>query len=305
LGLEHFLSSLLNMPLWRHSHELTTFFGLDVSKPFEQNVEGTDGNSSASEGECDQELLLSRIGSCGMTPSRAPPWSPSADNKTPTELFSQSHVRRTSIELVSAPFIAAVELVAPSLRKTDKPAATSRTCQPSVADWRKLRRVEHRCYVLLCSLFEVERLGMVRRNFLSLIRRVTTTLWSPSVATWLGDQAKRDHKVKLLTFLVEKLNCLLWQDLKPGVVSLHAPNIQMQDFAGTIVTLRTDLASLVPVSLASLLGQKATDDAVDKLLELLLCPVQLRSLTLTLLDLVFVEIFPELELAVIGLDHLV
>ena len=112
-------------------------------------------------------------------------------------------------------------------------------------------------------------------------------------------QAKRKHKVRSLSGLISKLNGFLWQNSCENDTRLDPRGL-----ADAVAVVRRDLVAAVPSSLVSLLGQKATEDAADKLLELVLCPIQLRSITLTLLDLVIVEIFPELELEVAGLEHL-
>ena len=299
-GLEEFLTALLADPCWRHSHELGKFLTCNISEPRDSdlNIETEDeGNSSSSDHEPNTRNFLGHDAINGITPSRAPPWSPSARDENGVKPQLPSPIR--TMGLVSAPFIAAAGLVAPNLGKDDATLKIPHLRQPTSADWRKLRRVEHHCYVLLRVLFEIERLGLLRRNFVALIRRVTTTLWSPSLAAWLGDQAKRKHKVRSLSGLISKLNGFLWQNSCENDTRLDPRGL-----ADAVAVVRRDLVAAVPSSLVSLLGQKATEDAADKLLELVLCPIQLRSITLTLLDLVIVEIFPELELEVAGLEHL-
>ena len=296
-GLEEFLTALLTNPCWRHSHELGEFLTCNILEPCDSdlNIEAEDeGNSSSSDHEPNTRSLLGRDAINGITPSRAPPWSPSANDEIGVNPQLPSPIR--TMDLVSAPFIAAAALVAPKkVNKRTMPPIR----QPDSADWRKLRRVEHRCYVFLRVFFEIERLGLLRRNFLALIRRVTITLWSPSLATWLGDQAKREHKVGSLSGLIRRLNGILWQNSCENESSLDP-----QSQAVIVAILRRDLVAAVPSSFISLLGQKATEDAADKLLELVLCPIQLRSAALTFLDLAIAEIFPELELEVAGMNHL-
>lgn len=184
----------------------------------------------------------------------------------------------------------------PTAQTTKSPALTA-------ADWRRLKRVEHRTYMLLRELFDVDHMGLMRRNFVALLRRGARALWSPAMASWLGERAVRDARVKLLTTLTSQLNDLVW----PG--GMPRASASQQDFrdsdrsrldaAVAAAELRKRLAAAIPTSFASLVGQSSTDDAVAKLHELVLCPIQLRSLAYTLLDLLLVS--PRVEIEALSL----
>ena len=103
--------------------------------------------------------------------------------------------------------------------------------------------------------------------------------------------------------LVRQLNGSLWKSI-PLCEDTRSYHQKYQDTADAVAILRRDIMTAVPASLVSLLGQRATKDAIDKLIELVLCPGQLRSIMLTLLDLAIVEVFPELELDIAGREHL-
>jgi len=184
-------------------------------------------------------------------------------------------------------------------------ATTTPTQTTSQADWRRLKRVEHRTYMLLRELFDVDHMGLMRRNFVALLRRGARALWSPAMATWLGERTVEAARVKIWTNLAKRLNDLVWPDGEMRDAAEPDDDLARAEHIRAAAELRDTLAAAIPASLASLVGSAAADDAVVKLHDLLLCPIQLRSLAYTLFDLMLVEVFPELELAIGGLDHLV
>lgn len=307
VSLEGFLTALVANPLWRHSHELFVFLRSGSTEVGPRNrlldgVEYEDSNSSHTSDSDDEVVPGCTNDICGITPTRAPPWSPSASNEPQSVILDRQGFQ--TVKILSAPLSVAAGSVAPHIVKANKNVVTTpHARQLKTSDWHKLRRVEYRCYVLLRTIFEIDRLGMLRRNFVALIRRVTITFWSPSFATWLGDQTKRKYITDSLAGFVRQVNGSLLQSI-PSREDTRTDHQKYQDTADAVAVLRRDIVTAVPASLASLLGQRATKDAVDKLIELVLCPGQLRSIMLTLLDLAIVEVFPELELDIAGREHL-
>mmetsp|Transcript_33273 Transcript_33273/g.114490 ORF Transcript_33273/g.114490 Transcript_33273/m.114490 type:complete len:131 (-) Transcript_33273:206-598(-) len=127
---------------------------------------------------------------------------------------------------------------------------------------------------------------------------------SPSLAVWLGDAAAPEQRCGLLTAATKWIANVVWPNGKARRPRPRAEEKTAAQHSAVAAELQTRLAATIPLSLASLVGTQAADDATAKLHELILCPVQLRSLTYTLLDLVLLEVCPELQLHVGGLDHL-
>jgi len=319
VGLETFLLGLLSDKVLRHSHELRAFLFDSTSEmrvvlraSFHESADGTehfsddnfdvesddddDDDDEDDDSEADSEEFDDEVEHQLVQVS-----SPvTAEKKRITSIAQEApstpRNQEIKIEDCTTPQVS-------TMTNTASPAAKKEST--AQADWRRLKRVEHRTYMLLRELFDVDHMGLMRRNFVALLRRGARALWSPAMATWLGSKTARDARLRLLTTLTAKLNELVWPNGQPRLGRDQAQNdIDQQDKQAALIALRQDLASAIPASLASLVGQSAADDAVSKLHDLLLCPTQLRSLAYTILDLLLIELYPELELALGGLDHL-
>ncbi|KAJ8605118.1 hypothetical protein CTAYLR_000432 [Chrysophaeum taylorii] len=342
LGLENFLTALLRDPALRDSHELRAFlfarrdemrrilqtldrsdeidhddrrisidFGdAHISKTTpddEEDDEEEDDDDDDEDDDDDDDDFSPSFAADGTSLVERPPSLVVAPPTPPPD-------EDVTADASSSPPPAATPSRPPSSESLDEPSVKAAAAAVAPADWRRLKRVEHRTYMLLRELFDVDHMGLMRRNFVALLRRGARALWSPAMATWLGERAAREARVKLVATLAWHLNELVWPGGQPrGTTATtqaqqtaveDADRARLEDVVAA-AALRDRLAGAIPASLASLVGQASTDDAVAKLHELVLCPIQLRSLAYTLLDLLLVEICPELELAVGGLDHLI
>lgn len=333
VGLERFLVELLRDPALRESHELRVFMfsRRDDMRRVLNTLGSDDGDND------DRRISVDRGGSPTSLSNSGSVVDDDDDEDEEEEEeedddydddllgdFSPSAINHVTLSNESKT-MKTKEAAPPPVPQQPPPPPVSEASDaiggvtPSVApaDWRRLKRVEHRTYMLLRELFDVDHMGMMRRNFVALLRRGARALWSPAMATWLGERAVREARVKLIASLTYRLNDLVWPGGKPrptnvGNVDIHDPanaaavsDRARLEAAVAAAALRDRLAAAIPSSLASLVGQSSTDDAVSKLHELILCPIQLRSLAYALLDLLLVEVCPELELAVGGLDHLI
>ena len=96
---------------------------------------------------------------------------------------------------------------------------------------------------------------------------------------------------------------LLRETLWPaGDLAAAAPARTRREREETAAQVRKELLRVLPGALTKAVGADAAGDGALKLFELVQCPLLLRNLAFTLLDLILVEVFEDMEGYVDGLD---
>jgi len=166
-------------------------------------------------------------------------------------------------------------------------------------DPRELRSCESAVFGLAKELFQLNRSGIARRSTVSFLRRAARMLFSSSMISALEASYEGLATSAKVTSLLKWLRELLF----PGgefMTAAELPSEEEQVHARNNLCAR--LPGVLPSALTALVGHSTAVTGAMHFFEFIQCPVLLRSVMYTLLDLLFCEIFPNMEVTVFGMQ---
>lgn len=178
-------------------------------------------------------------------------------------------------------------------------------------DSRTMRILEVRVYDLLREVLDFDTMNVVRRKLVAIAHTSITVLFSGTLKEWASAQAKGAVSDASLVWLLEWVLNIVWPN---GVLLTRVPNRVFHPTDPIVVeqellklhafNLDGILAKLPAALLSNSLGDGQAEKAVALLLSLLENPFVLKSLMYILLDMLFMEMFPEMRPFLSGMEVL-
>ena len=164
----------------------------------------------------------------------------------------------------------------------------------------RFSHIDKMLFFLFDEIFETEKLSMVRRNLLSLFRGAAETFITGSLNKQIVDTYFRFTST---TKIASGLTWLRRFIFPAGKFVSRTPRTQQEvDSTRCILfeILRQDLIPLHLGTLQNLLGNDATENGILGFVDALQSPFFLKNLSYIILDILLLELFPELGIKIIN-----
>jgi hypothetical protein len=168
--------------------------------------------------------------------------------------------------------------------------------QSKVMDEFVLKKIQQLIYLIVKELFDLNRTNLVRRNFVSFLRKSVKVLLTNSISKSITNLSLKydndDTTSKFLNWLINTI----W-NLPGHIMGPRLPIPTQQERNQRQILIRNEFVmGGIPLSITSLLGRINCDEATLKLYEFLQCSVLIRSLLYCALDLFWKQLFPDDEI---------
>lgn len=165
---------------------------------------------------------------------------------------------------------------------------------------RVMHTMEYRAYKLIKELLEVDEMNMLRRNLVSVLRQSLRMLFSTTMTKWIAVQSKAAVSDAQTGMLLRWVRTLIWPN--DGPMFTPGKNPTDKEALAMQMNNRKRAEKLLPSLLNNYIGEKQGSKALQKTFDLLSNPYILKSLIYMVIDMVLIEVFPELAGKLPGMD---
>lgn len=156
--------------------------------------------------------------------------------------------------------------------------------------------LDKRVYPLLKELLDAGKMGAIRRNILVVILSSAKMLFSTEISKWMSAQSKDAVSHRTTAITLQYLRGCVWPHGK--LISAGKVQSPEQD----ALMRERNKSFLVEKLHNAYVGNAQVETAIDKVQELLDNPYILKSIAYMIIDMLLIELFPELTGKLAGMD---
>ena len=155
----------------------------------------------------------------------------------------------------------------------------------------ELERVEKHLFALANELFGIDEMSIVRRKLIDGAIGVLMVFMKGRSSKWINSALEQVTAADQAGFAVRAVKELLWPD---GVWASEAEPYTKEQATNDRRLARERLIESIPVELATLLTNDRCRFGAEKVFQMLQCPLIVKNLLYTHLDMLLLRLFPSL-----------